>query len=212
MGFRLSFLSFPLPYIFMRRRSGSSSAIPPAPSSRQRPGSSSAIPPTSSTRRRPGSSSAVPLHRHPGEGRDPVPLSLYTVIPAKAGIQLRYPSYVVIPAKAGIQLRYPSYVVIPAKAGTQPRYPSYVVIPAKAGIQLRCPSYVVIPAEAGIQCLAASLYIKLVSWRPRTCLCVRATGPLTQRAFHSPAGERVTFSLLAQRESNQREMASEQRL
>ena len=43
----------------------------------------------------------------------------YTVISAKAGIQLRYPSYTVIPAKAGIQSRYPSYVVIPAKAGIQ---------------------------------------------------------------------------------------------
>ena len=39
-----------------------------------------------------------------------------------------------------------------------------------------------------------------------------ANGPLMQRAFRTPAGARVTFSLLAQRESNQREIASEPRL
>src|ERR1051325_2321983 len=42
--------------------------------------------------------------------------------------------------------------------------------------------------------------------------CGDATWPLMQRAFRTPAGARVTFSLLAQRESNQREMASSQRL
>jgi hypothetical protein len=36
---------------------------------------------------------------------------------------------------------------------------------------------------------------------------VTATWPLMQRAFRTTAVARVTFSLLAQRESNQREMA-----
>jgi hypothetical protein len=41
----------------------------------------------------------------------------------------------------------------------------------------------------------------------RAVVWVIATWPLMQRAFRTAAAARVTFSLLAQRESNQREMA-----